>query len=176
MIKRNFIKVLLLATGLLSLLLFLLYSYIAFNMEYYFFTKEEKYFHKTLSKTNNLEKENISLETATNFQWDYVCSIYSYNIYNQFDIEKSIGFKLNKEIPNTYGSSEGDALLIFISKENKEPIIVNADIIIERDLTKKNCNSKKSVILNLIKSDSYKKGSYNFNHKFILNNIGDNNE
>ncbi len=68
----------------------------------YYANSEEKFFYSTLSKISNPTPTYIPLKEVINFQWDYVCGVYSYEIYDKNKLEEKIGFKFDGEIPKTY--------------------------------------------------------------------------
>jgi hypothetical protein len=131
--------------------------------------RHEYYFYKELSEQSRLEKPFIFLKDVTDFEWDYVCAIHSYEVYDRFKIEDSLGFKYQGEIPDGYGTSEYEVLLVFLSKDSKTVIQkMDASNLIYSDKTRRICNKKEN--LKLLKGDPipYEKASYEFSYQFIL--------
>jgi len=134
---------------------------------YNYIYRDELHFYKMLSMKSEKKENHIFLKDITNFDWDYVCAIHAYEIYSRLKLEGSLGFNYKGIIPESYGSSDGEVLLVFINKKTQTVIKeLDASAIIRLDETRQICNEKDGIKLSLSKSLPYKKGGYWFRHKF----------
>lgn len=152
----------------LTLLIIGFFLYLYLDAQGVFRTKEEKYFYKKLKEFEESKKDNISLIEITNFEWNYVCAVSSYNEERPKSFyEKVVGFKIAENVPTSYGSSDGDILLLFIKKQGRQLLKIRADQLIIYK-AKKICVTKETAVLRLSKTEYYKQRFSKFEHQFIL--------
>lgn len=152
----------------LAFVLLLWIGFIISNGKGYFLNKREQFFYEKLSIISKNNLEVVPLREVTNFEWDYVCVISSYNQERPKKIyEKIVGFEFVGQVPESYGDSEGEALLLFINRNEAESILLKADKLVI-DGTGKICVGIDDATFKLRLSEVYNRGFFTFHHEFIL--------
>lgn len=162
------LKKIVLLSSLLAFVLLLWIGFIILSKKGYFLNKNEQYFYRKLSIISKNNSDIVLLKEVTSFEWDYVCVISSYDQERpKYFYEKIVGFEFAGQVPESYGDSEGEALLLFINRKKAGSTLITADKLVT-DRTGKICVGIDDATLKLKLSEVYNRGLFTFHHEFIL--------